>query len=73
MIHDLTAWTGCINTQMIIYKRENEMHFRSKYLYVLNQLVTVDYDDQDIIYYIYTHVRERRETHVISGFVHFSS
>jgi hypothetical protein len=24
---------------MVIYKRESEMHFQSKYLYVLNQLV----------------------------------
>jgi hypothetical protein len=24
---------------MIIYKRESEMHFQSKYVYVLNQLV----------------------------------
>jgi hypothetical protein len=39
MIHDLTALTGCINDQIIIYKRENEMHFQSKYLHVLNQLV----------------------------------
>jgi hypothetical protein len=39
MIHDSTAWTGCVNDQMIIDKRESEMHFQSKYLYVLNRLV----------------------------------
>jgi hypothetical protein len=39
MIHDLTAWTVYINDQMIIYKRESEMNFQSKYLNVLNQLV----------------------------------
>jgi ABC-type Mn2+/Zn2+ transport system ATPase subunit len=32
MIHDLTARTGCINNQMIIYKSENEMHSQSIYL-----------------------------------------
>jgi hypothetical protein len=40
MNHDLTAWTGCINVyKMIIFKRENEMNFESKYLYLLNRLV----------------------------------
>jgi hypothetical protein len=36
---DLTNWTSCINYQMINYKHESEVHFQSKYLYLLNQLV----------------------------------
>jgi hypothetical protein len=43
IIHDLTA---CINNQMIVYKRESEIHFQSKYLYVLNPLPTWNYTNE---------------------------